>query len=130
MMSKILFILFIVSTVIISTSCNKDSISKKEKADITSSLTGNVIFLKNVLFKENISQKLLPPTYDEKACTTKVDTTWEAGTICFESVGNTCSTPTNCVPVQAAASSGLYTKEEIDHKIDLIEKAYGVKYVY
>jgi hypothetical protein len=110
-------------------SCKKDVISNVTEANETV-FAGKVITLENVSFAKNISPNYIPATYDEGACTVKVDTVWHAGTKCFESVGNTCSRATNCVPIQNAASSGRYTKEEIDRKIELVEKAYGIKYLY
>lgn len=70
-------------------------------------------------------------SYDEGACIYhKGQPDADAGTICFKSVGNTCSKVTDCVPVGDAISSGKFTKEEIDKKIELVEKAYGLKYIY
>lgn len=110
-------------------SCKKDAILN-EKTIGEPSLAGKTITLENVAFAKNNNTNYMPATYDEGACSIKIDTVWYAGTKCFESVGNTCTKATNCEPLKDAVSSGRYTKEEIDRKIELVEKAYDIKYVY
>lgn len=127
---KTLLTFFCSVMVITFLSCTKSTISNPiEETEITQE--ARTVTLENVSFAKNVSPNyVMPANYDEGACTTKVDTTWHAGTKCFVSVGNTCSKATNCVPLQDAASSGQYTKEEIDRKIKIVEKAFGIKYVY
>lgn len=129
-MKKKIMVTFIVTTIAISfMACRKDFVKDKSIDKVS-----KVVKLDNVNFATVVSPNYIIPgdgfNYDEIACTTKVDTVWVAGTKCFESVGKTCTKATNCVPISTAAFSGKYTKEEINRKIELIEKAYGIRYTY
>jgi hypothetical protein len=68
----------------------------------------------------------LKPTFTQLACI--VDSM--AGTECVDAKGSSCSALTMCTPIKNQIQSGLYTKDEIDQKINLVEKAYGVRYTY
>ncbi|MEI7965366.1 MAG: hypothetical protein WCH29_09345 [Chitinophagaceae bacterium] len=125
MKQKIYFVIAILLITITSSHCKNDLLS-----EVTSSKKiEKIIKLESVIFAKNNSSGKIA-NYDEGACTIKVDTIWQAGTRCFTSVGNTCTTPTACVPIGKAISSGQFTKVEIDKKIALIEKTFGVKYTY
>lgn len=104
-----------------ATSCQKNN--DKQLTQPTTQIK-----LTNVLFKssQTLNTALVPDTYDERGCI--VDN--KVGTHCFVSTGNSCSSPHNCSPVTAMASSGLYTKQEIDRSIAITNKAYSVQYVY
>ncbi len=115
------------TSLLIITACSKSNVE-----EINSASVSKAIKLEGVVFSKNmpVPNVVDPTRYDEGACTIKVDTVWVAGTICFVSNGNTCNKKTNCIPLQNAAKSGKFTKEEIDQKIKIIESAYGIKYVY
>lgn len=106
-------------------SCKKDFLQSSNE----NSNPKTTIVLKKVVFLQNVIPDKLA-SYDEGACTVKVDTSMVPGTICFESVGKSCSSAHPCTPITSAAASGRFTKSQIDKKIDLIEKAYGIKYIY
>jgi hypothetical protein len=111
-------------------------IACKKDSSVTNVAASKEIKLENVKFASTSPKKgddlstMKLSTYDEQACTTKVDSSYQAGTKCFSSVGNTCSTLHNCTPLSNLASSGKFTKAEIDNKIQIIEKAYNIKYTY
>jgi hypothetical protein len=52
------------------------------------------------------------------------------GTKCVDAKGSSCSAPGMCVAVKGQIQSGLYTREEVDRNIDLVEKAFGIRYTY
>ena len=65
--------------------------------------------------------------YTELACTT---TDSLPGTECFRAPGTSCGAESMCVPLPPQIQSGQYTRSEIDQKIKLVEKSFGVKYTY
>jgi hypothetical protein len=67
------------------------------------------------------------PSYTALACTT---TDSMPGTKCVDAKGSSCSAPGMCVAVKGQIQSGLYTREEVDRNIDLVEKAFGIRYTY
>ena len=90
-----------------------------------------VIKLENVHFATAATTSVAPP-YTPYACVKIInDSTSVPGTICKDTKGGGCSVlQINCTPLPSDAVSGLYTQKEIDEKINLIEKAYGIKYTY
>jgi len=52
------------------------------------------------------------------------------GTECFRAPGTSCGAESMCVPLPPQIQSGQYTRSEIDQKIKLVEKSFGVKYTY
>jgi len=106
-------------------SCNKDA----GKITFNSS-NKKTIKIENVKFAPSTATLVIinvNSNKDESACITSDSL---AGTKCFISVGNSCKTLHDCQPVSQAAQSGTYTKAEIDQQIQLVEKAYGIKYTY
>lgn len=69
----------------------------------------------------------LKPSYTALACTT---TDSMPGTKCIDAKGSSCSAPGMCMGVKGQIQSGLYTQDEIDQKIKLVEKAFGIRYTY
>lgn len=69
----------------------------------------------------------LGKSYTSLACTT---TDSMPGTKCVDEKGSSCKTLTMCTKVPTDIRSGLYTRQEIDEKIMLVEKAYRIKYTY
>jgi hypothetical protein len=114
-MKKISFPLLLVSLFFLL-GCAKNSDEAVQVINVTNARFATAAIVPN-----------LGTSYTSLACTT---TDSMPGTKCVDEKGTSCKALTICTKVTADIRSGLYTRQEIDEKIMLVEKAYRVKYTY
>jgi hypothetical protein len=111
---KIYLPLVVVSLYLLS-GCSKDS------GDTT-----QVIRVSNARFATSVVPNIAA-SYTNLACVT---TDSLPGTECVDAKGSSCKTLQGCTAVSTDIQSGRYTQGEIDQRIRLVKKAFGIKYTY
>ncbi len=132
MKKQVLFLVIVMASVILG-GCHKDKFSNYEEKAGDSLMS---IKLENVKFAESEVEyrdvDCPRVRYVEKVCMIykepKEDS--QIGSACEDGVGGKCKKKRSCTAIETIASSGGFSKEEIDYTIKLIEDEYGIRYFY
>ena len=87
----------------------------------------NIQLIEHVQFAEILPLVEDEGRFDEISCLTPDSL---PSIRCFRSVGHSCRKETDCTSVLANAVSGNFTEQEIQSQIEIVERDFGIKYVY